>query len=143
MATTEERVDKLETRFMTLEQQVSTVAAKVDMVIGELQQQREDMRRLHERQDAVQAKHDAEMKAMQEKQDAEMKARQEKQDAEMKAMQEKQDAKFHEMNQRFYDKIDANHKEFTKELHSNFVQTMLGVGAIMAAIGSLIIATLK
>ena len=52
MATTDERVDKLETQFVTLGQQVSTVAAKVDMVIGELQQQREDMRRLHERQDA-------------------------------------------------------------------------------------------
>lgn len=125
MATTEERVDKLEMRFSTLEQQVATVATKVDMLVIESQQQREDIRRLQERQDA------------------EMKALQEKQDAEMKAMQEKQDAKFHEMNQRFYDKIDANHKEFTKELHSNFVQTMLGVGAIMAAIGGLIIATLK
>ena len=59
MATTEERVDKLETRFTTLEQQVATVATKVDMVIGEIQQQREDMRRLQDRQDAAQAKHDA------------------------------------------------------------------------------------
>ena len=62
MATTEQRVDKLETRFSTLEQQVSTVAAKVDMVIGELQQQREDMRRLQDRQDAMQAQHNAEVK---------------------------------------------------------------------------------
>ena len=34
-------------------------------------------------------------------------------------------------------------KEFTKQLHSNFVQTMIGVGAIMTAIGGLIITTLK
>lgn len=88
MATTEERVDKLETKFTTLEQQVATVATKVDMLVIESQQQREDMRRMNE-------------------------------------------------------KIDANQKEFTQQLHSNFVQTMIGVAAIMAAIGGLIIATLK
>lgn len=66
MATTEERVDKLEIRFATLEQQVATVASKVDMVIGELQQQREDIRRLQDRQDAAQARHDADMREMRE-----------------------------------------------------------------------------
>lgn len=40
MATTEERVDKLETRFSTLEQQVATIAEKVDMLVAESQQQR-------------------------------------------------------------------------------------------------------
>lgn len=62
MATTDERVDKLEIKFSTLEQQVATVAAKVDAVITELQQQREDMRRLQDRQDAMQAQHNAEVK---------------------------------------------------------------------------------
>ena len=38
MATSKERVDKLEDRMGTLELQVSTVAAKVDMVIGEIHQ---------------------------------------------------------------------------------------------------------
>ena len=71
MATTEERVDKLETRFSTLEQQVSAVTAKVDMVIGELQQQREDIRRAQE-------KHDADIKAIQARQDADRKALEEK-----------------------------------------------------------------
>ncbi|MBR0261134.1 MAG: hypothetical protein IJQ85_04995 [Selenomonadaceae bacterium] len=101
---------------------------KFNSFMQELKEQREDMRRLWERQDAMQAKHDAEMKSLQEKQNAEMK----------------------EMNQRFYQKfddmdkkIDDNAKEFTKQLHSNFVQTMIGVGAIMAAIGGLIITTLK
>ena len=110
MATTEKRVDKLETRFTTLEQQVATVAAKVDMVIGEIQQQREDMRRLQDRQDAAQAKHDTEM---------------------------------HEMNQRFYEKVDSINKEFAKELHSNFVQTMIGVGAMIVVLGGILIAALK
>ena len=82
---------------------IDNVLTKVEMLVIESQQQREDIRRLQD-------KHETEM---------------------------------HEMNQRFYDKVDANHKEFTKELHSNFIQTMLGVGAIMAAIGGLIIATLK
>ena len=77
MATTEERVDKLEMRFSTLEQQVATVATKVDMLVIESQQQREDIRRLQERQDA-------EMKALQEKQNAEMKAMNEKIDTNQK-----------------------------------------------------------
>ena len=105
-----EQETQIERRFATLEQQVSTVAAKVDMLVVESQQQREDIRRAQE-------KHDADMK---------------------------------EMNQRFYAKfdamdakVDANFKEFAKQLHSNFVQTMIGVGAIMAAIGGLLIAALK
>ena len=88
MATTEERVDKLEIRFSTLEQQFATTMAKVDSLAEEAKQQREDIRRLNE-------------------------------------------------------KIDANQKEFTQQLHTNFVQTMIGVGAIMAAIGGLIITALK
>ena len=44
---------------------------------------------------------------------------------------------------RLNEKINENQKEFAQQLHSNFVQTMIGVGAIMAAIGGLIIATLK
>lgn len=100
---------------------IDSVMAKVDMLVVESQQQREDMRRLQERQDALAAKHAEEMKSL----------------------QERQDAKMHEMNQRFYDKIDTNQQAFAKQLHDNFVQTMIGVGAIMAAIGGLIIATLK
>ena len=77
MATTEERVDKLEMRFATLEQQVATVASKVDMVIGELQQQREDIRRAQE-------KHDADMRELRE----DSRRAQEKHDADMREMRE-------------------------------------------------------
>ena len=122
-----------------IENRLTSLETKFELFMQEAQQQREDMRRLWERQDAMQAKHDAEMKELQKRQD-EIRA---EHDAEMKAMQEKQDAKMHEMNQRFYEKVDANAKEFTKQLHSNFVQTMIGVGAIMAAIGGLIITTLR
>ena len=89
---------------------IDNVLTKVDMLVIESQQQREDIRRLSE-------KHEAEIKAAQEKHEAEM----------------------HEMNQRFYEKFD----DITKQLHSNFIQTMLGVGAIMVAVGGLIIAVLK
>jgi len=85
---------------------IDNVLTKVEMLVIESQQQREDIRRLQERQDAAQEKHEAEM---------------------------------HEMNQRFYEKFD----DITKQLHSNFIQTMLGVGAIMVAVGGLIIAVLK
>lgn len=83
---------------------------KFNMMMQEIQQQREDMRRLQDRQDALQAKHDAEM---------------------------------HEMNQRFYEKIDQTAREFTKQLHTNFIQTMLGFGAIAAAVGGIVVAAFK
>ena len=59
------------------------------------------------------------------------------------AMQAKHDAEIHEMNQRFYEKIDDNAKEFTKQLHTNFIQTMLGFGAIAAAVGGIVVAAFK
>ena len=93
-----------------VDKRLSNLETKFELFMEESRQQREDIRRLQDRQDAMQAKHEAEM---------------------------------HEMNQRFYDKVDENQKEFTKQLHTNFIQTMLGVGAIMAAIGGLIIAALK
>ena len=101
------RLDKALTNFDT----------KFNLMMAEIQQQREDMRRLQDRQDALQAKHDAEM---------------------------------HEMNQRFYDKfdamnnkIDANFRTLSNQIHGNFVQTMVGFGAIAAAVGGIIIAAFK
>ncbi|MBQ6006823.1 MAG: hypothetical protein IJL14_11400 [Selenomonadaceae bacterium] len=127
--TDQERINEnLQRQIDAQNARIDNVMMKVDVFIAESQQQREDMRRLWERQDAMQAKHDAEMKELQKRQDE---------------IQAKQDAKMHEMNQRFYEKVDANAKEFTKQLHSNFVQTMIGVGAIMAAIGGLIITVLR
>ena len=100
---------------------IDNVMTKVDIFIAECQQQREDMRRLWERQDAAQAKHDADMKAAQEKHDADMK----------------------EMNQRFYAKFDAMDKKiddkfdkFSSQLQMMSVTTILGVGAIVWAIVS-------
>ena len=52
MATTEERVDKLEIRFSTLEQQFATTMAKVDSLAEEAKQQREDIRLLNARIDS-------------------------------------------------------------------------------------------
>ncbi len=103
MATTEERLAGLETKF--------------ELFMQEIHEQREDIRRLQDRQDAAQAKHDAEMKEMNAKHATDM----------------------HEMNERFYSKID----DLGKQMHTNFIQTMIGVGAIMVAIGGLIIAVLK
>ena len=52
MATTDERVDKLETKFSTLSEQFAATMAKVDAFVEELKQQRKDIRRLQDRQDA-------------------------------------------------------------------------------------------
>ena len=43
---------------------IDAVLAKVDMLVAESQQQREDMRRLQERQDVAQAQHNAEVQGM-------------------------------------------------------------------------------
>ena len=88
MATTDERVDKLETRAGSLEQQVSAVTAKVDTFIGEMRDR--DNQRV----------------------------------AEIKAL----DAKF-----------DA----LSKQIHDNFIQTMVGVGGMIIALGALLITALK
>ena len=105
--TEQERINEnLQRQIDAQNARIDNVLTKVDIFIEESKQQREDMRRLWERQDAERAQREADMKAMQEK-------------------------------------IDANQKEFTKQLHSNFVQTLLGVGAIMAAIGGLIISMIK
>ena len=118
-----------------IKQQLAIQDAKFAVFMEELKQQREDMRRarekhdadmrhLHERRDAMQAKHDADMRHLHERQDA---------------MQVKHDAEMQEMNK----KIDDNFKTLSNQIHNNFVQTMIGVGAIMAAIGGIIIAALK
>ena len=80
----------------------------------------------------------------------EMRDRDNQRAEDIREMRKKHDSDMKEMNQRFYAKfdamdakVDANFKEFAKQLHSNFVQTMIGVGAIMAAIGGLLIAALK
>ena len=110
----ERRVDRLETKFEAFMQEMRDFKA-------EMRQQNEmraaEIRDLQRRQDEDRRKYDADMKEAQAKHDAEMR----------------------EMNT----KIDQTAKEFTKQLHTNFIQTMLGVGAIMAAIGGLSIAALK
>ena len=93
-----------------IDKALSNFDTKFNMMMQEIRQQREDMRRLQDRQDALQAKHDAEM---------------------------------HEMNKRFYEKIDQTAREFTKQLHTNFIQTMLGFGAIAAAVGGIVVAAFK
>ena len=85
---------------------IDNVLTKVDMLVIEAQQQREDMRRLQDRQDAMQAKHDAEMQAMNKK-------------------------------------IDDKFESLMNQIHNNFVQTMVGFGAIAAAVGGLVVAAFK
>ncbi len=132
MATTDERLS-------SLEQQVSNTMTKVDMLIQEMRdrdnQRAAEIREIRQRQDAAQAKHDAEMREIRQRQDE----AQAKHDAEMKAAQAKHDAEMHEMNERFYSKID----DLGKQMHSNFIQTMVGFGAIAAAVGSIVIAAFR
>ena len=109
--------NQIDSQNARLDKALSNFDTKFNMMMEEIRQQREDMRRLQDRQDAMQAKHDAEM---------------------------------HEMNQRFYEKfddvnkkIDDNFKTLSNQIHNNFVQTMLGFGAIAAAVGGIVIAAFK
>lgn len=52
MAATDERVDKLETKFATLSEQFATTMAKVDSLAEEAKQQREDIRQMNARIDS-------------------------------------------------------------------------------------------
>ena len=99
MTVTRKKLEKFDERISSLERQVSTVAAKVDMLIAESQQQREDIRRAQE-------KHDADMK---------------------------------EMNARF----DAKFDKISDQIHTMTITTVVGFGAIAAAIGGLFFKSLK
>ena len=39
--------------------------------------------------------------------------------------------------------INDNQKEFMQQLHNNFVQTLIGVGGMMVALGAFLVAVLK
>ena len=90
----------------TLQRQIDAQNARIDTVLSEIKQQREDMRRLWDRQDDERRARDAEMK---------------------------------EMNK----KIDDNFKTLSNQIHNNFLQTMVGFGAIAAAVGGIVIAAFK
>lgn len=53
MTEQEQKAEKLEVRFSTLEQQFAAAMAKVDSLAEEVKQQREDIRRLQDRQDGA------------------------------------------------------------------------------------------
>ena len=59
--TVEQRVDTIETKF---EMYMKSQDERFNTFMQELQQQREDIRRAQDRQDAAQAKHDADMKEL-------------------------------------------------------------------------------
>ena len=85
----------------------------------------------------------------QEKFQMEVQARFSLQDEKFNAAMEKIDLAFKELNQQRQDirdmnkKIDDNQKEFIQQLHNNFVQTLIGVGGMMVALGAFLVAVLK
>lgn len=96
MATTEERLSSLETKF--------------ELFMQEIHEQREDIRRLQDR-------HAAEM---------------------------------HELNQRFYKKfdemdtkIDSKFDKLSEQIHTMTIAAVVGFGAILVAVGGLIVAAIK
>ena len=124
MATTEERVDKLEIRFATLSEQFAATMAKVDTIIGEMRDR--DNQRITEIQ-AMQQKHDADMKDMRQKHNADMKDMRQKHDADMKEIHQKHDADMKELREDI--------KGTIKHIQGLTIASMVGIMAI--AIGVL------
>lgn len=85
MADLEQRVDKLENKFPTLEQRVNDVITKIDLFI-------EESRAARERRDAemreFREKHDADMREMRTKSDADMREMRTKHDDDMRAIRQ-------------------------------------------------------
>ena len=100
-----------------LDKALSNFDTKFNMMMEEIRQQREDMRRLQDKQDEDRRKYET---AMQE-------------------MNKRFDDKFDAMDK----KIDDNFKTLSNQIHNNFIQTMLGFGAIAAAVGGIILAAFK
>ncbi len=107
---------------------IDSVMAKVDMLVVESQQQREDMRRAQE-------KHDADMREEREKREA----AQAKHDADMKEMNARFYAKFDAMDA----KIDAKFDKLGEQIHTMTIAAVVGFGAIAVAVGGLIVAAMK
>ena len=113
---------------VNIQNRVTSLETKFELFMEEIRQQREDIRRIQERQDAAQARHDADMKEMREKHDADMKEMNQRFYAKFDAM----DAKFDAMNKKIDDKFD----KFSSQLQMMSITTILGVGAIVWAIVS-------
>ena len=84
MATTDERVDKLETKFATLSEQFSATMARVDSLVGEMRDFKNEMRQ----QNQMRAE---EMRDRDNKRAAEIVELRQKQDADRKALEDKID----------------------------------------------------
>ena len=113
---------------VNIQNRVTSLETKFELFMEEIRQQREDIRRIQERQDAAQARHDADMKEMREKHDADMKEMNQRFYAKFDAM----DAKFDAMNKKIDDKFD----KISSQLQMMSITTILGVGAIVWAIVS-------
>ena len=116
--TEQERINEtLQRQIDAQNARIDTIATKVDIFIAESQQQREDMRRLWERQDAAQAKHDADIKEM----------------------NQRFYAKFDAMDA----KIDSKFDKLSDQLHTMTITAVVGFGAITVAVVGLVVSMLK
>ena len=112
---------------------IDNVLTKVEMLVEESRQQREDIRRaqekhdadmreLQKRQEAAQEKHDADMRELQKRQEA----AQAKHDADMKAAQAKHDADMKEIRSEIRDAL--------RNIQGLTIASMVGITAIAVGV---------
>ncbi|MBR1647365.1 MAG: hypothetical protein IJ685_11400 [Selenomonadaceae bacterium] len=102
---------------VNLDNRLTSLETKFEMFMDEMKQQREDIRRIQERQDAAQAKHDADMKEM----------------------NQRFYAKFDAMDA----KIDSKFDKLSDQLHTMTIAAVVGFGAITVAVVGLVVSMLK
>ena len=102
---------------VNVDNRLTSLETKFEMFMEEMKQQREDIRRIQERQDAAQVKHDADMKEI----------------------NQRFYAKFDEMDK----KIDSKFDKLSDQLHTMTIAAVVGFGAIAVAIGGLVVSALK
>ncbi len=123
MADLEQRVEKLENKFPTLEQRVNDVITKIDLFIEESRAARE--------------RRDAEMREFREKHDADMREFREKHDADMREMRAKSDADMREMRTKHDDDMRAirqSVEDMGKNTRNMTIAVVIGIAAMVIAV---------
>ena len=112
MADIEKRVETVETKVISLEQQVNNVITKMDMFIEESRAARE--------------RRDAEMREMREKQDADVREIYERQDANMREMRERRETDMRE--------IKAEINNIANSFRIMNITVIIGIAAMVIAV---------
>ncbi len=132
MIENEDRVDKLEEKYSNLHTVVNVLAAKVDSIIEELRDFKQEMRQQNEMRAA-------EIREMRQKNDETVREMRQRNDEIVQEMRQRNEETVREMRQRndeLNNKIDEKFEKILSQLQNMAIATVVGVGAIVWAVVS-------